>query len=56
MLVGAVLAGLVPEAVAAGFPVARSAGRAVDQVRQALANDPGARWRLGGSPACRRTT
>ena len=41
VLVGGVLAGLAPDAVAAGFPVARSAHRAADQVRQALATDPG---------------
>lgn len=40
VLVGQVLAGLVPEAVAAGYPAPRSGRRAADQVRQALAADP----------------
>jgi AraC-like DNA-binding protein len=40
VLVGSVLAGLLPDAVAAGFP--RPARRVVDDVRQVLAEDPGA--------------
>jgi AraC-like DNA-binding protein len=41
VLLGDVLAGLAPEAVAAGFPAYRSGRRAADQVRQALVADPG---------------
>jgi AraC-like DNA-binding protein len=40
VLIGSVLAGLVPEAIAAGFPAARD--QVVDDVRQMLAEDPGA--------------
>jgi AraC-like DNA-binding protein len=43
LLVGSVVAGLAPEAVTAGFPAGRRAGRIVDQVRQAVATDPGLR-------------
>ena len=42
VLVGSVLAGLLPDAVAAGFPSAGPARRVVDDVRQVLAEDPGA--------------
>jgi AraC-like DNA-binding protein len=42
VLVGSVLAGLAPDAVAAGFPAARPARRVVDDVRQVLAEDPDA--------------
>jgi AraC-like DNA-binding protein len=43
LLVGTVVAGLAPKAVAAGFPTQRRAERVVDQVRQAVAADPGLR-------------
>src|SRR5262245_43795454 len=43
LLVGSVVAGLAPEAVAAGFPTQRRAEWVVDQVRQAVAADPGLR-------------
>ena len=42
VLVGSVLAGLLPDAVAAAFPSAGPARRVVDDVRQVLAKDPGA--------------
>jgi hypothetical protein len=41
VLVGSVLAGLAPDAVAAGFPAARPARRVVDDVRQVLAAETG---------------
>jgi AraC-like DNA-binding protein len=43
LMIGTVLAGLLPHAVAAGFPAPRRCGRVVDQVRQAVAADLGVR-------------
>src|SRR5262245_5795851 len=43
LVVGSVVAGLATEAVLAGFPAQRRAERVVDQVRQAVAADPGLR-------------
>jgi AraC-like DNA-binding protein len=43
LVIGTVLAGVVPHAVAAGFPGQRRSRRVVDQVRQAVATDPGVR-------------
>jgi AraC-like DNA-binding protein len=43
LLVGLVVAGLAPGAVAAGFPAQRRGEGVVDQVRQAVAADPGVR-------------
>jgi AraC-like DNA-binding protein len=40
VVVGNVLAGVLPDAVAAGFPSATRAARAVDQARQAVAVEP----------------
>jgi AraC-like DNA-binding protein len=42
VLVGSVLAGLLPDAIAAGFVAAGPARRLVDDVRQVLAENPGA--------------
>jgi len=42
VLVGSVLAGLLPDAIAAGFPAPMPARRLVDDVRQVLSEDPGA--------------
>lgn len=43
LVAGGVVAGLVPHAVAAGVPTRPRARRAIDQVRQAVADDPGVR-------------
>jgi AraC-like DNA-binding protein len=43
LLIGTVITDLMPEVVTAGFPVRRRAGRVVDEVRQAVAADPGLR-------------
>jgi AraC-like DNA-binding protein len=43
LVIGTVLAGLVPHTVAASFPARRQSGHVVDKVRQALAADLGVR-------------